>query len=131
VGITAATGPRLALALGAHMLISATFGAGYGALRALAHVSVVPDGPLYGLDAYGLTLMGGRPGARSHARSLDATADDRHAARDDARALWHGDRLRVEARAAGRITGERRAHQPAPGASSAPIWPGTCTAITP
>ncbi len=37
---------------------TATFGAGYGALRALAHVSVVPGGPLYGLGIYGLTLMG-------------------------------------------------------------------------
>lgn len=48
--------PQAGLALGQHLLISATFGALYGVIQSALRVRPLPAGPLYGVAVYGLML---------------------------------------------------------------------------
>jgi hypothetical protein len=44
-----------------HLMMSATLGAGYGALQAALDLPALPAGPLYGLSIYALMLGGVGP----------------------------------------------------------------------
>ncbi|HEV2124139.1 MAG TPA: hypothetical protein VGW38_15355 [Chloroflexota bacterium] len=52
---------EMGIAQGGHLLLSAAFGAGYGALRGAYSLPAMPSGPLYGLGLYALNLGGIAP----------------------------------------------------------------------
>ena len=65
-GLAPVTGPReeAAFTLALHLLAGATFGALYGAMRAIARPGGALAGPLYGAAVYAFTLAGAGPALR-------------------------------------------------------------------